>query len=398
MPKSDTENVVEKLKKEIAEATVKCFNCNFCISVCPIIMNTGGFYSHGGSGLTQALYYAVLWGLFEGPEKEELMQKVFRCTTCNACVNRCKSLSAGIPLMEIIERGRKILVENAIGPMPDQRKVLESIYMYGNPYGQAQEKRLDWLRDLQVKKLPKEKADVLFFVGCTTSYEPVLQNLARSLVKLFQFFEVDFGILDEEKCSADTVIRLGDEVLFGELSSKNIEAFKATGAKTIVTTSPHDFNVFVQDYENLKEDFEIKHYTQFFAERLREKSLDFKKEMDTTITYHDPCYLSKHNEILEPPRELIRAVPKANLVEMKMSGIDNLCCGGGGGRMFTEVEEEQRLSDMRVGQALEVEASLVATACPWCHIMLDNAVRDLKVEDKIKVMDVAEILAEAMGL
>jgi Fe-S oxidoreductase len=300
--------------------------------------------------------------------------------------------------MEIIDRGRKLLVEKSIGPMPEQRKVLESIYMYGNPYTQPAEQRLGWLKDLKVKKLPSEKAEVLFFVGCSTSYEPVLHNAARSLVRLFQFFEVDFGVLEKEKCSAETVIRLGDEVLFEELSAQNIETFKTTGAKTIVTVSPHDFHTFLEDYQNLKDNFEIKHYTEFFANKLDGKKIEFKKEMSSTITYHDPCYLSKHHAILEAPRKILKKIPGANVVEMKLHGLDNLCCGGGGGRMFTEVEEEQRLSDMRVGQALEVGANVIATACPWCHIMLDNAVRDLKVDDKIKVMDVAEILAEALGL
>ena len=394
----ELEEVTKELMDGIEEATRKCWNCNFCISVCPVFSNTGGFYSRGGSGLTQSLYYAVRWGLLDGPEKEELMRNIFRCTTCNACVIRCESLSAGIPLMEIIDRGRKLLVEKSIGPMPEQRKVLESIYMYGNPYTQPAEQRLGWLKDLKVKKLPGEKAEVLFFVGCSTSYEPVLHNVARSLVKLFQFFEVDFGILEEEKCSAETVIRLGDEVLFGELSAQNIEAFKRTGAKTIVTVSPHDFHAFVEDYQNLKDSFEIKHYTEFFANQLNGKKIEFRKKMSSTITYHDPCYLSKHHAILEAPRKILKEIPGANVVEMKLHGLDNLCCGGGGGRMFAEVEEEQRLSDMRVGQALEVGANVIATACPWCHIMLDNAVKDLKVDDKIKVMDVAEILAEALGL
>lgn len=396
MPELD--DVTKELMHEIEESVRNCLQCNFCMSSCPVFMNTRGFYSLGGSGLTQSLYYAVLWDLFDGKEKEELMANVYRCTTCNACVNTCKNLSAGIPLMEIIECGRKLLVEKAIGPMPDQRKVLESIYMYGNPYGQAQENRMDNLKELEFKRMPRQKAETLLFVGCSTSYEPSLKNIARSMVKLFHFFGIDFGILEEEKCSADTVIRLGDEVLFEELSGQNTEAFGATDAKTIVTISPHDFNVFSNEYPALKDNFEIKHYTEFLAEKVEKEAVTFKKEMDITITYHDPCYLSKHNEILDPPRKLIKAVPKVNLVEMKLSGMDNLCCGGGGGRMFTEVQEEERLSDMRIGQAIEAGAEIIATACPWCHIMLENSVRDLKVDDKIKVMDVAEILAAALDL
>ena len=301
MPELD--DVTKELMAGIDEATRKCWNCNFCISVCPVFANTGGFYSRGGSGLTQSLYYSVKWGLLDGPDKDELMRNIFRCTTCNACVNRCKDLSAGIPLMEIIGLGRKLLVEKSVGPMPDQRKVLESIYMYGNPYTQAPEKRSDWLKDLQVKKLPAEKADVLFFVGCSASYEPALQNLARSLVKLLQFFEVDFGILEEEKCSADTVIRLGDEVLFEELSGQNIEAFKETGAKTIVTASPHDFDTFSENYPSLKENFEIKHYTEFFADILEGKTDLFQKDMDATRHVPRSLLFVQASRTLLIPRE-----------------------------------------------------------------------------------------------
>ncbi len=395
MPELD--EITKELMKKIEDATRKCWNCNFCISVCPVFSNTGGFYSRGGSGLTQSLYYAVKWGLLDGPDKEELMRNIFRCTTCNACVVRCKSLSAGIPLMEIIGDGRKLLVENSIGPMPDQRKVLESVFMYGNPYGQAAENRLAWIKDLKVKKLPHDKAETVLFIGCSASYEPSLHKVARSLVNILQTLEVDFGILENERCSGDIAIRLGDEVLFQEVSSQNIEALNNTGSKTIVTLSPHDFNVFSQDYQGLKERFEIKHYTVFLSEILEKKHPDFKKEFASIITYHDPCYLSKHHNIVEQPRKILRTVPGVKLVEMKMHGLDNLCCGGGGGRMFTEVEEEKRLSDMRVGQALETGASVVATACPWCHVMLENAVKDLKVEDKLAVMDVAEIFARALG-
>ena len=395
---SEVDNGVKELMNDIEERTRKCWNCNFCISVCPIFTNSGAFYSRGASGLTQSLYYAVKWGLLDGAEKEELMRNIFRCTTCQACVNRCKDLSAGVPLLEIIDRGRKLLVEKSIGPMPDQRRVLKSIYMYGNPYNQRPEDRLMWAKDLEVKRLPKDKAEIIFFVGCSVSYEPVLHKVAQSLVKLFRYFGIDFGILENETCSGHTAIKLGDEGIFEMLAESNKKAFKATGAKMIVTASPHDFNVFTEEYTDLCDDFEIKSYVQFFAEMQEKAAPKYIKEIEKTVTFHDPCYLSKHHGITDAPRSLLRSIPGLNLVEMKMSGRDNLCCGGGGGRMFTEVEEEDRLSNMRVGQALETGASIIATACPWCHIMLDNAVRDLGVEDKIRVMDISEILVEAFDL
>ena len=395
MPELD--EVTQNLMSTIEKATVKCWNCNFCISVCPLILNTGGFYSHGGSGLTQSLYYSVKWGLIDGDEKNELLELIYRCTTCNACVNRCKDLSAGIPLLDIIETGRKLLVERAIGPMVPQRKALEGIYKHGNPYGRKQKKRLDWLEDLKVKFLPDEKAEVLLFIGCSSSYDPALYDVARSLIKLFQYFKVDFGILKEEKCSADMALRLGDEALFEEVSAKNAELFKKTGVSTIVAISPHDYNIFLKEYPGL-ENIEIKHYTHFFADLLESRGIDYKKDINANVTYHDPCYLSKHNHDIDPPRKLLASIPKIKLVEMTPNGRDSLCCGGGGGRMFTEVEEEERLSDMRVKQAEVTVADIIATACPWCHLMLETAVQDLKLEEKMKVKDIAEIMAEALDL
>jgi len=251
---------------------------------------------------------------------------------------------------------------------------------------------------MEVKRLPGEQAEVLYYVGCTASYEPELHNLARSLVKLFRFLEVDFGVLEEEVCCGDPVRSLGDEFLFQEMIGQNVEKFEASGVKSIVTISPHCFNAFSKKYEGLEEAFQIRHYTEFLASVFEEKKPKFPKELPYTVTYHDPCYLGKHNDIYDAPRELIQAIPGVRLVEMAMSGRDSLCCGGGGGRMYAEVEEERRLADVRLGQALEIGADVVATACPWCHNMLANAVKDLRMEEKIRILDVAELLAEALGL
>jgi Fe-S oxidoreductase len=285
-----------------------------------------------------------------------------------------------------------------IGPLAEQRYALESIYKYGNPYGQEPVNRLSWLGDLKVKLLPKEKAEVIYYVGCTTSYEPELHNLARSIVKLLKFFEIDFGILEDEVCCGDPARTLGEEGLFQEEAWQNLDKIKSAGAKTILTTSPHCFHTFLNKYEDLGNQFHIKHYTEFLHSLFQEKNVPFEKQLSYTITYHDPCYLGKHNDIYDPPRALLQAIPGIKLVEMSMTGKNSLCCGGGGGRMYAEVEEERRMADVRIGQALEVEADVIATACPWCHNMLQNAVRDLQMEDQIKVRDIAEILTEALNL
>ena len=392
------ENEIKELKEKIIEIGSRCWNCNFCFSACPNYDSTRGFQVQGPSGILQSIYHAIKMGQIEGPEKEVLRDILYACTTCKSCEITCKGISAGVPILEVIEAGRKLLLERMIGPLVQQRKALESIYKYGNPYGESPGKRLSWIGDLKVKRLPPEKAQVLYYVGCTASYEPEIHGVARSIVKLLQFLEVDFGILEAEVCCGDPVITLGDEILFQEMARQNQEKFKAAGVKTILTVSPHCFSTFRKKYEDLERAIEIKHYTEFLAEAIKGKTSAFKTKLPYAITYHDPCYLGKHNDIYDPPRQLLKDIPGITLLEMKMTRRDSLCCGGGGGRMYAEVEEEKRLADVRIGQALEAGANVIATACPWCHTMIQNAVRDLKMEDRLKVRDIAELLVEALKL
>jgi Fe-S oxidoreductase len=389
---------IEQLQDMIVKVARKCRNCNFCYTVCPLFESSRGFQVQGPPGILQAIRYAIRWGELEGDEKMSLADILYACTTCNNCVLKCKSSGPGVPLLEAIEAGRKLLVEKMIGPLPQQRMSLQSIYKYGNPYGESAEKRLSWLGDLKVTLLPQEKAETLFYVGCTASYEPALHNVARSLVKLLQFFKVDFGILEAEVCCGDPVGTLGDEVLFQELVDQNLERFTAAGVKTIITTSPHCLNAFLKKYEGFRKDFTATHYTQFFAETFGSRKPKFAKDLPYTVTYHDPCYLAKHLEIYDPPRVLLKAIPGVELVEMKMNRKDSLCCGGGGGRMYAEMEEVTRLADVRIRQAQEVGADIIATACPWCHTMLENAVRNLQMEERIMVRDIGELLADALSI
>jgi len=392
------EQYVEDLKKTIFEWTSKCRICMSCYTDCPLQLSTKGFVIQGPMGITKALYYGILWDALEGRDAEDLREIAYICTTCGGCVNRCKKSACGIEIIDVIETGRQFLIEKMIGPMPEQRLALESIYKYGNPYGEAPEKRLDWLEDAGVKRLPGDKAEVLFYVGCTASYEPELYGLARSLVKLFKFLNLDFGVLEGEVCCGDPARSIGDEFLFEEMKTLNVEKFTAAGVTTIITASPHCFNAFNKKYDELTDKFEVVHYTEFLDRSFEGKESFFGRELPYTITYHDPCYLGKHNDIYEAPRELIRKIQGATLVEMEMTGANSLCCGGGGGRMYTEVKEEQRLADMRVRQAQAVGADMITTACPWCHTMIQNAIRDLQLQNEIQVSDIAELLAKSLGL
>jgi Fe-S oxidoreductase len=393
----DEETYIEDLKEIILDAAKRCRNCNYCFTICPLFHSTRGFMSQTPSGIMQSINYALKWNVIKGEDQEILRDLLYLCTTCNGCVLRCKSKATGLPVLNAIEAGRKLLREMLIGPLPQQRKPLKDIYLYGNPYGEKPEARGDWLKGLPLKMIPPERAEILFYVGCTTAYEPSLHPIGKSLIRIFQSLHIDFGILSEEICCGEPARRMGDEGLFQEMMNRNLDQFKNFGIKTIVTLSPHCFNIFLNEYSSIQGEIKIQHYTQFLTQTFREKKPVFRREIFSVITYHDACYLGKHNKIFDAPRELLQMIPGVKLVEMKMTREESLCCGGGGGRMFAEVEEERRLSDIRIAQALEAGANVITTACPWCYKMLQNSIQDSNLGDKITVKDVAEIFNEALN-
>jgi Fe-S oxidoreductase len=393
----DQEKFIEELKTSILDAASRCRSCNYCLPSCPLFDSTRGFMSQSPTGLMQSVKYAVRWDMLENEDKEALRDLLYLCTTCNSCVLRCKAKASAVPILDAIQAGRKLLRELMIGPLPAQRKVLKDIFASGNPYGENPESRMNWLGSLPVKRIPRDKANVLLFVGCTTCYDPKLHSMGRNMVRLLQALNVDFGVHSEETCCGDPARRLGDEALFQEIVSQNIDKFVKSGVQTVVTISPHCFNAFTKEYQLLNQNFKIQHYTQYLADLLQNQEHKFQSPSSHIVVYHDPCYLGKHNQIFEPPRRLLQIVEGMKLVEMPMNHEDSLCCGGGGGRMYADVEDKPRLAETRIHQAVETGAGTLATACPWCYTMLTNAVEDMNLEDNIKVKDVAEILFEAIN-
>lgn len=396
------ENIIDKLKETIVDIAQRCRNCNNCYSVCPLFESTRGFQVQGPSGILQAISYAIKWDELEGDEKEILRDILYACTTCYSCVLKCKSRASGVPILDAIEGGRKLLVELMIGPMPKQIKVLESLEQEGNPYDELASKRLDWLKDLEKEKLlnhkllPGHKAEILLYVGCTSSYNVSLKDVASSVVELLEAVNADYGLLKQEKCCGNPAKRIGEEGLFQELAKKNIEEFKESGVQTILTISPHCLNTFINEYPEDIKRFKIRHYTEFFAQAIEQKTLVPKNRIKKVVTYQDPCDLGKRLGIYGAPREILMNLPGISFVEMRRNRENSLCCGGGGGRMWIEVEEIQRLSETRVKEALALGAEMITTACPWCHIQLEDAVKTTGNERKIEVKDVAELLAESI--
>ena len=316
---------------------------------------------------------------------------IWDCTTCSACLNKCPK---GVDTVGFVIGLRQLMVEDGRIP-PPVRDALKSIAVHKNPWKIGAEKRSEWAEGLGLKNI-SEGVDILYFVGCTPAYDARLQKVARAIVDVLNAAGVDFGTLgNEEGCCGSEIRRMGDPWTFEYLAEENIETFKKYNISKVVTTSPHCFNTFKNEYEGT--DFEVQHYTELIASLIEEGRLAFSREINKTVTYHDPCFLGKQNKIFDPPRKILASIPGVKLVEMDRSRERSLCCEGGGGRMWIESEDsEDRLAKIRVGEAMDVQAQILATACPFCLLTLEDVVKTEELEESIEVLDIAELVIEAL--
>jgi Fe-S oxidoreductase len=385
----------EDFEKYLNEALISCEKCHFCHNVCPIVDTR---ITQGPFGINRAIYYALKWNELN----EELRDLVYSCTTCNKCVDMCKKVSRALPLVEIFEKAREyFLVEKMVGPMPEQVGVLKNMHVRGNPWGNPSHERTKWAEGLEIPFASKDNhVDALYFVGCTSSYDAQGQKIAKSLSKILKKAGVNFGILENEVCSGHEARRMGETGLFAYLSEANMEMFKEAGINHIVTGDPHSFYSFTHEYPEQEDGLKVQHYSQFLIELIDKGKLKLSKTVNKTVTYHDPCYLGRHSEIFEEPRELIQKVPGVTLVEMENARADSDCCGMGGGRMWMEPPQgllsSQAIAERRVHQALATGAEVLLTACPFCNITLNDAVKSLEKEDSIKVMDITELISMSL--
>lgn len=361
-----------------AEKLNLCMQCGMCAGTCPWRMVNGPFN-------VRTLIRMAQLGV-EGYESDDIL---YGCTTCNKCVLRCPR---GVTIIDIVRAMRAMIAET--GAIPGVlRTVLGSVHSHGNPWSEPREKRGDWAKDLDVPAFDQDK-EFLFFVCCTSAYDIRSQNIARSMVKVLKTAGVNFGLLgNEQNCCAESVRKIGDEELFTNTARKNIQLYKETGVKKIITTSPHCFHTYAKEYPELGGDFEVFHYTQILKMLLDAGELKLSGTIDKKITYHDPCYLGRHGEIYDEPRDIISTVTGGNLVEMKRIRQDSLCCGGGGGRLWMETHPEWRFSDLRIAEACDTGASILATACPYCISMLEDSRKTTNKEDAIEVKDISELVA-----
>jgi Fe-S oxidoreductase len=266
----------------------------------------------------------------------------------------------------------------------------------GNPWGQAPEDRANWAKDLEVKEFV-EGTEVLYFPCCYPSYDPRLRKVAQATATLLNKAGVDFGILgSKEMCCGESVRKAGNEDLFKRLARENIKAFIENGVKKIVLSSPHCYHTFKNEYPEFKVNFEVVHISQYLFQLIREGKLKLTKEYGKKVTYHDPCYLGRHNGIYDEPRETLQKVPSLELVEMADAREDSLCCGMGGGRIWMETAKGERFSDLRLQQAIGVGAEVLATSCPYCITQFEDSRLALNDSEVIQIKDITEILQEVI--
>ncbi|MEF8776103.1 MAG: (Fe-S)-binding protein [Haloarculaceae archaeon] len=353
-----------------------CFQCGTCTATCP-------WYDLDGETLSvRRMMRSAQLGT------EGLSDQLYRCLTCGACEANCPR---GVDITEAVLGLRELAFEADEAP-GELEGALWSVYEEDNPWERPAGDRDDWLDavpdDIDVPV--GEEAEVLYYVGCAPSYDPALQPVPAAVVQLFEAAGVDYTVLGgEEACCGDVVRQTGEPTFFEDVAERNTSAFEATGAETIVTSSPHCSETFRGAYDL---DAEVRHYTEFLRDLVDEGALEFER-LDRTVTFHDPCYLARGMAVVDAPRDLLAAAG-VTVDEMAASGTDALCCGGGGGHMWQEVEMEERFADRRATQAAETEAGALVTACPFCVQTLDDGVK--KTGTDLPVRDLATVLLEAL--
>jgi len=237
--------------------------------------------------------------------------------------------------------------------------------------------------------------DILYFPDCYACYDPRMKRVAVATAKILQKAGVNFGILGEkEVCCGESIRKAGDEEVFQRLAKENIKAFVDAGVKKILVSSPHCYHTFKNEYPEFRVNFEIVHISQFLAELIREGKITLNGEYAKKLTWHDPCYLGRHNGIYEEPREVLKSVPGAEFTELPEHHADSLCCGGGGGRIWMETVKGERYCDLRIEQAVGVGAEVLVTACPYCITNFEDSRVTMGFDEKIEVREISEVIAE----
>ena len=324
-----------------------------------------------------------------------LEDEIWACTTCRACQEQCPVYI--LPIDKIVEMRRNLVLEQTQFP-ETAMGALRSMEQRGHPWRGTMATRTDWAEGLNVKLLSDDSnVEILYWVGCTAALEERNMKVAKAFAKVLQAAGVDFGILGtEESCCGEPARRIGNEYLFQMLAQQNIETLKGYGVKRIVTTCPHGYNTIKNEYPQFEGSFDVIHHTEYIAELLRLGRLKLPRTLAKKVVYHDSCYLGRYNDIYQAPRDILQSAIGSPPAEMKNRLNTAFCCGAGGGRMWMEEQIGKRMNQMRAEEALATNSEILASACPFCIQMFEDAIKTLEAEGTLRAMDIAEVIAETL--
>jgi Fe-S oxidoreductase len=395
--------------------TFSCTECGRCDRNCPALLSDKPLSP-------KDLIQSIKYGLFDEADnllagkgsnldgKHPLVaptngriadETLWSCTTCRWCVEACPVFIEHVP--KILDMRRNLVLEESRFP-EEVHPVFGSMEKNGNPMQQSKKQRAAWAKDLDVPTMADvaaagEQIDVLYFVGCMGSYDQRNKKVATAIVKLLKAAGVKFAILGkEEVCTGDPARRIGNEYLYQSMAQQNIETLNGYGVKKVLTACAHCFNTIRNEYPQFGGSYEVVHHTEFIAELVAQGRLKLERPIASTMTFHDPCYLGRYNDVYEPQRQVLKGLPMAQVVEMERSRKTSMCCGGGGGRSFMEERTGKRISQLRVEQALEVHPDTIVAACPFCTTMFEDGIKGKGVEAQLRVRDFAEVVADSLAV
>ena len=318
-------------------------------------------------------------------------EELWACTTCRACVNECPVLIDHVD--SIVDMRRHLVAEGKLDR--PKRDYLMNLNNSSNPYGLPQSDRMKWAEGLGVKTAKEQpEFDILYWVGCSGSYDPRNQAVSKAMVKILQASHVNFVILGtEEKCNCEAARRIGEEGRFQQSAIELIELFKKYNVKQILTQCPHCFNTFTNEYPEFGATFRVIHHSQYIEELIKTGKLKLKEGAERIVTFHDPCYLGRYNGVFDSPRQVVSSLGNVKLSEMRRSRENSFCCGAGGGNVWYKVEQKKKVSVIRFEEAQKSQANVLATACPFCTSMLQDASVAAEAKGSIEVLDIAELVA-----
>lgn len=323
-------------------------------------------------------------------------EAAWSCTTCGYCVEVCPV--GNEPMIDILRARQNLVMMESNFPQ-DAVETFEKMENYGNPWGLSPQDRENWMDGLDVPLMREKKnTDVLYWAGCSGAYDSRGREISQSVAKILNEANVDYACLgNEETCTGDSARRIGNEYLFQTMAEQNKETFEQYNFKKIVTQCPHCFTTLKNDYAEMGIELDVVHHSQYIDELINEKKIEPKPYLDEDITFHDPCYLGRHNGEYDAPRKVLQSVLKeGSIKEMEQSKSDSFCCGAGGGNMWYEIKTGERINQHRVNQAVDTKAKTIAAACNFCNIMLEDGVKTTGNEENIRVVDIAEMVSKGL--